>query len=257
MVESAEAIGAALRRVVAGFDELYDRREGLGRESMCQALVALAASGVEGAQWASITGHSASGLVTVAATEQQAEWADAIQRELGTGPWLEAVLRRVVHTSVEVGRDLRWPGFAGRVRAECWVTGVLSYPMAADDISLSLNVYSRRPDGFGAWSVELGRVVAAYGSMALAVVEEQDRTANLHRALQTRTEIGTAVGVIMGLRRLIRDAAFEVLRRTSQQTHRKVHDLAVVVIETRGATDLGLSSAPPAARFSEPVTRQP
>lgn len=55
---------------------------------------------------------------------------------------------------------------------------------------------------------------------------------NLRRALEHSRDIGTAVGVLMALRKVTRDEAFELLRRTSQDHNRKVHALALDVIST-------------------------
>ena len=55
---------------------------------------------------------------------------------------------------------------------------------------------------------------------------------NLRRALERSRDIGTAVGVLMALRKVTRDEAFELLRRTSQDHNRKVHALALDVIST-------------------------
>lgn len=49
---------------------------------------------------------------------------------------------------------------------------------------------------------------------------------NLEIALETSRTIGMAVGIVMERLRLPPDQAFDVLRRISQQHHRKLRDLA-------------------------------
>ena len=52
----------------------------------------------------------------------------------------------------------------------------------------------------------------------------------LTRALQTRTEIATAMGLLMARQNITSDDAFAILRRASQRTNRKLHDIALDVL---------------------------
>ena len=55
---------------------------------------------------------------------------------------------------------------------------------------------------------------------------------HLRRALEHSRDIGTAIGVLMAFRKVTRDEAFELLRRSSQDHNRTVHALALDVIAT-------------------------
>jgi two-component system, response regulator PdtaR len=61
------------------------------------------------------------------------------------------------------------------------------------------------------------------------LVELRERTRQLEQALTSRTKIDTAVGVLLERHGLSRQGAFELLRHH----RRKIHDLAVDVIEAR------------------------
>jgi AmiR/NasT family two-component response regulator len=54
--------------------------------------------------------------------------------------------------------------------------------------------------------------------------------AHLRRALDHSRDIGAAVGVLMALKKVTRDEAFELLRRASQDQNRKLHQLALDVV---------------------------
>ena len=56
--------------------------------------------------------------------------------------------------------------------------------------------------------------------------------ANLRRALDHSRDIGAAVGVLMALRKVSREEAFDLLRRASQDQNRKLSDLALDVLNT-------------------------
>lgn len=59
-----------------------------------------------------------------------------------------------------------------------------------------------------------------------------NRASHLATALETSRQIGAAVGVLMATRKITDRQAFELLRTTSQQLHRKVRDIALEVTET-------------------------
>ena len=55
----------------------------------------------------------------------------------------------------------------------------------------------------------------------------------LRRALETRTTIGVAVGIVMERYGLGQDRAFEALSRWSQESNRKLRDLAADLVAGR------------------------
>ena len=61
---------------------------------------------------------------------------------------------------------------------------------------------------------------------------DRDKIENLEIALVTARQIGTAVGVLTASRKITDEAAFELLRRASQKSHRKLRDIAGDVILT-------------------------
>ena len=60
--------------------------------------------------------------------------------------------------------------------------------------------------------------------------EADSEATHLRRALEHSRDIGAAVGVLMAMKKVTRDEAFELLRRASQDQNRKVHDLALDVL---------------------------
>jgi AmiR/NasT family two-component response regulator len=60
--------------------------------------------------------------------------------------------------------------------------------------------------------------------------EADSEAAHLRRALEHSRDIGAAVGVLMALKKVTRDEAFDLLRRASQDQNRKVSDLALDVL---------------------------
>jgi len=65
-------------------------------------------------------------------------------------------------------------------------------------------------------------------------IEDLERqVATLGVAVEHRTSIGVALGMIMERLELDRDRAFTYLRSCSQAQNRKLYDLAVEIVETR------------------------
>lgn len=95
------------------------------------------------------------------------------------------------------------------------------------------------------WMVRDARTSAVARAAAL-------RADNLERAVGSNREIGIALGILMDRRKLTSAQAFELLRRASQNGHRKLHDVALDIIES-GSLE-ALQDGPPAAEHS---TRRP
>ena len=85
-------------------------------------------------------------------------------------------------------------------------------------------------------SAELVARVRAHHQMSqlrdLAIDAAETTVGQLRQALQTNRTIGTAVGIAMTRYDLDPERAFKALVRTSQQSNRKVHDIAAEVVRT-------------------------
>jgi hypothetical protein len=90
------------------------------------------------------------------------------------------------------------------------------------------------------------RAVATVTQQRLADAHSQliDQAANLQVALLTSRQIGAAIGILMAAHRVTEDAAFGMLRRASQGSHRKLRDVAEDVIDT-GWLDPDLNDSAP------------
>jgi hypothetical protein len=68
--------------------------------------------------------------------------------------------------------------------------------------------------------------------LEVAVAVERDKTANLQVALETNRVIGQAIGILMSAYKLTSQQGFDLLRLTSQHTHRKLREVATEVCDT-------------------------
>ena len=72
----------------------------------------------------------------------------------------------------------------------------------------------------------VGLMLATHGALAVALSANQQQVENLRRALVSNREIGVAMGVLMTRHQVTRDQAFGLLRMASQNTNRKLHEVA-------------------------------
>lgn len=83
---------------------------------------------------------------------------------------------------------------------------------------------------------ELVARIATHMELALLrrfVLDEADgRASNLQKALQSNRTIGTALGIVMASQAITAEQAFDELRRASQQSNRKLRDIADEVVYT-------------------------
>ena len=147
---------------------------------------------------------------------------DAVQVTGGEGP-LVAALGGTPAGSPDLTHDLRWPRMA-RHAAAAGVRTVTCLPLdTGREVLGALSVYGAGVDD------PILAPVAGHAALALRAVQ---RIEHLTTAVSSRDVIGQAKGILMERYRITSDVAFGILSRASQDTHRKVRDVAVLVTET-------------------------
>ena len=115
------------------------------------------------------------------------------------------------------------------------VASILAVPMDLRSTGEAvLNFYSSRVNGFPEESIESAYRVADEAAralhLALKISQLSDLKDNLTAALESRTTIATAVGIIMAENRCNREAAFQILVDASSHRNTKMRSLAESVI---------------------------
>ena len=127
---------------------------------------------------------------------------------------------------------------------------ILRIPLELDDENFAIvNLFSPRAEAFSTEDLAEARRFAAEASrallLALRISQLKESRHDLAAAMQSRTIIDMAVGAIMAQNRCGRDAAFKILRNTSNNRNMKIRDVAAaVVVSIAGDTDI-------TARFEE------
>lgn len=185
---------------------------------------------VEAVQYAGVVlaiGHRH--LEIVATTGPVPQRLDAFQQQEGAGPCLTAAESQETVRLEDVAADRRWPTFTTEA-AEAGVGSMLCLPLRVDATTFgTLSLYADTPFALKDAAEPVARVLAVLAAITLS--ESRSRV-NLERALQSRDVIGQAKGIIMNARRVTADEAFAVLVRRSQETNRKLVDVAGDVVTT-------------------------
>ena len=198
-------------------------------------LVNLAVERVHPARWASLTVLRGKSFRTEATSDDRATKADILQYDMGFGPCVDAVRDDSVYVSGDVGSDQRWLAWGVRVRDELGVRSVLSQRLRLSSdagVIAGLNIYSETADAFDERARATGLVFATHGGLLMNTILANDRVRNLRRALESNRQIGVAIGVLMHEHRLTQAQAFDVLRASSQDSNRKLADVATEVADT-------------------------
>ena len=255
---TARALGdgsaSPVQEVAQTFEELGQHLEAKSAPDTMEAVTAVAVDRIDRVSAASITLLRGDRFTTMAATDDLARRADALQYALQSGPCVDAVVDGTLFVTGDIAVDPRWPEFGPRVHAELGICSMLAYRLSleVDGTLGGLNLYSTRPDAFGDEAVAVGFLLAAHGALAVNAALNRERAEQLQQALESNRDIGVALGVLMAERKVTRERAFDLLRLASQHGNRKLHEIALQVAETGELppTPVGKSSAspPPIAR---------
>ncbi|MEW1952963.1 ANTAR domain-containing protein [Terrabacter sp. NPDC080008] len=111
---------------------------------------------------------------------------------------------------------------------------MLSYRMHLEAAGIigGLNIYAEKTRAFGERDLAEGLLLVTHAAQALAASHLRGGAHNLERALASNRDIGTAIGVLMAPHKLGREQAFDLLRIASQNTNRKLNEVARDVIDT-------------------------
>jgi GAF domain-containing protein len=164
-------------------------------------------------------------------TDSTVRRADELQDTLSEGPCVDATMLGPSVLSNDIGRDERWPRWTSGV-ADLGLGSILSSTMQTGRRRIgALNVYGPSGHEFTSADVERARSLAHYASIALRLSEKVE---GLRVALDTRTGIGQAQGVLMERYRIDADRAFDILKRYSQDENvRLVRVASRIVAETQ------------------------
>lgn len=133
--------------------------------------------------------------------------------------------------------DSRWP----RYRASALGTGIrasVTLPFRREGVMVTMTLYRLRPGGLEhsaeGPSAVLGKLLTDTVARDRRYYEALATVDQLSTALRSRAVVDQACGIVMHVMGCDAQTAFDVLRRISQHSNRKLSDLARDVVETQG-----------------------
>lgn len=207
-------------------------RDGGSPEETCTVIAKTALEVIEGCDHAGVAVLSPKGqFSTLSATDQVVEIADALQRETGEGPCLEASLDEDIKHDSDLTIAPTWPRFAARLIESTPVRSALACPLVLDGRrGGALNLFSDRTAAFTAEDVANAAVLASFASIAVAAALERESSAQLRVALDSNRTIGAAIGILMATHNVSQEEAFTMLSAASQRVNRRIRDLAEGIV---------------------------
>jgi GAF domain-containing protein len=175
------------------------------------------------------------GYRTVARSSEDAELVDVVQYDLADGPCVEALRSGEERHVDDFAEDERWPQVAARA-LELGFRCVVAAPLAVNGSVIgALNVFGADVAGLSAADRDLIRRIAAPAASTLANARAYERVSRLaeqlQEALESRVVIEQAKGVLMARERCDADTAFALLRRVSQDSNRRLREVAEAVVD--------------------------
>ncbi len=168
--------------------------------------------------------------VTVATSAPQVRAVDELQYSFGDGPCLTALRDEVIVYVPNLDQEKRWPEYC----AVAWSDGIgsiLSVPLPLDgDAGAAMNLYAADKEAFTDEDIATAQsyAVQASKSLRLAVRMAQlvSSQQNLKAALESRTVIDLAAGILMERHHCSQDTALQILRNESNNRNRKLREIA-------------------------------
>lgn len=170
-------------------------------------------------------------ICTPASSDDVVRRGDALQYELDEGPCLDSTRRHETIISQDLRGEERWPHWTPRAVADLGVQGMMSLWLYTHASSYgALNLYADQANAFEPKDCANALAIATQVSVALAARREIYQRSV---AMENRTVIGQAEGILMERLGIDAEQAFAYLRRVSQTENRKLITICSEIVETR------------------------
>jgi GAF domain-containing protein len=169
-------------------------------------------------------------VTTFGTTDPAVQTVDQAQYDAGTGPCVDSSRGGKVNVYDAERPKPRWKNFDAAAK-DAGILSVASFPLKMGDQPVgALNFYSREAKALSDGDVEEGLFIAGQVSVTLANAKAAATTTelvgHLHEALETRTLIGQATGLLMAQEGLTSEEAFQKLVALSQKSNVKLKVIA-------------------------------
>jgi GAF domain-containing protein len=205
------------------------------KQTVVQKVVDLVARVMPAGSEASMTVVREETATTAASSGQRALALDEVQYQSGHGPSIEAAIGGLVIEISDGRTEARWPAYIPTFLA-AGARSSLSVPVPAAQLSAGLNAYAPEAEAF---TEEDRRTVARFADLAAVALANVDAlqgarelSQDLRAAMEFRSVIEQAKGILMERHELTEDEAFRLLAAASQRANRKLRVIAEDLVRT-------------------------
>ncbi|WP_318779243.1 GAF and ANTAR domain-containing protein [Arthrobacter sp. AET 35A] len=175
---------------------------------------------------------------TVISSSERAQKADELQYRFDDGPCLRATREGVTVRIPDMRTEHRWPSYAP-VMVKEGILSAVAVPFELEgETRAALNLYADEANRFKDPVMETVeahiRQTSKAFRLAVRMAQRTDNAADLKAAMESRTTIDLAVGIIMGQNQCSQEAAAEILKAASSSRNIKLRDLAAQLVAASG-----------------------
>lgn len=175
---------------------------------------------------------------TVASNGALAQKMDEVQYAFDDGPCLRAAREGCAQYVPDFTVEERFPEYS-RAIAGHGIISALGVPIPLEGEAMAaLNFYSPFAEAFCESDIAAAQRFAEEVSvslrLAVRIARLTESSADMRAAMESRTTIDLAVGVIMGQNRCSQDEAMSILKAASSARNLKVRDVAASVLQSLG-----------------------
>ena len=180
--------------------------------------------------------------MTVAGSSPRAVALDRIEQSIGDGPCIAALRTKAIVLLADVDTDPRWPEYQQQLAVQgCRST--LGVPLEiGEDAAAALNFFAADTGLFTEATVAEAAGFADLAGRALRLAVRigtaQARAADLQAAMEHRTAIDLACGVIMAQNRCSQDEAMGILTKVSSNRNQKLRNVAAEILRNLHGQDI-------------------
>jgi GAF domain-containing protein len=180
--------------------------------------------------------------MTVAGSSPRAVILDRIEQSMGDGPCIEALRTRSIVVLPNVDTDPRWPEYQVQLAAQ-GVRSTLGVPLEiGGDALAALNFFG---SDTGLFTEDIIAKASGFADLAgrslrlaVRIGTAQSRAEDLQAAMEHRTAIDLACGVVMAQNRCSQEEAMGILTRVSSNRNQKLRDVAAEVLRNLTAGEV-------------------
>lgn len=176
---------------------------------------------------------------TVASSSERARLLDEIQYAYADGPCLHACREATQVYIPDFEKDNTWPEY-NKAITDHGVRSVLALPFPlSDNIAMAgLNLYADRPNAFDQAAVQRANDYVQQASkglqLAVLIAQHSQTAANLRAAMESRTVIDVATGIIIAQNRCTQVEAMELIKKASSNRNVKLRVVAQAIVDSAG-----------------------